>query len=142
MSRSPVLRQWPCGGCQVFLSYPIRVTAQYLPRQRSRVLARINHYCPVDDNRRDAGSVLMRVIKRGLVCDLLWVKDGEVSTIALTQEATIYQPQSRGCSSRHFVNRLWQCQEPQVTHVMPQQAREGLVKTRMWLAQPSDAVGR
>jgi hypothetical protein len=63
--------------------------AQYLARQRSRVLALINHYRPVDDNRRDPCSVSMRVVKRGPIRDLLGVKDGEVSAVALTQETTV-----------------------------------------------------
>ena len=84
------------------------MAAQYLARQRSCVLARINYYHSIDDDRRDPCSVLMRVVKCGSIRDLLGVKDGEVSAVALTQETTVYQPQSHGRSPRHFVNRLGQ----------------------------------
>jgi hypothetical protein len=68
------------------------VTAQYLARQRSRVFALINYYHSVHNDRRNACSVLMRVIKRRLIRDLLWIKDGDIRAVALTQEATIHQP--------------------------------------------------
>src|SRR6266436_7514811 len=78
-----------CMPCFSLLSYPIRVMTQYLARQCSRVLALVNHYHPVDDYRRNPCSVLMRVVKRGPIRDLLGVKDGEVSAVALTQETTV-----------------------------------------------------
>jgi hypothetical protein len=84
------------------------MTAQYLARQRSCVFALINHDHSVDDDSRDPCSVLMRVIKRRLICDLLWVKDGDIRAGALAQETTVYQSQSRGGSPGHFVERLGQ----------------------------------
>jgi hypothetical protein len=54
------------------------------------VFALINHYRAVDNDRRNSRSVLMRVIKRCLIRDLLWIKDGDISAVALAQETTVY----------------------------------------------------
>src|SRR5215470_6331868 len=66
------------------LSYPLRLTAQYLTRQGVGVLALINHHHTVDDDRRNPRRILMRVVERGPVGDLLRIKHGDVGAVALT----------------------------------------------------------
>ena len=59
------------------------------------MLSLINNYYPVDDDSGNPRRILMWVVKCRPVGDLLWVKNSEIRSIALAQETTVHQSQSR-----------------------------------------------
>ena len=66
-----------------------------------------------------------RVFIRGGVLDLLRIEQDQVRGIALTQQAAVGKAEAGGGETRHLVDRVFQTEEPDIAHIVTEDAREG-----------------
>ena len=83
---------------------PVTRASHDSTRRCSRVLAAMEDQLSVDQHIADAGCILVRLIKRGMILDRCRIEDDNVRKIAGLQQASLTDAKIVGRESRQFMN--------------------------------------
>src|SRR5262245_17158116 len=106
-------------------------TPEHAAREGAGVGAGVDHEHAVDDDMRDTGRILPRLLEGGAVRDRGGIEHRDIGGVAGPEHPAVLETERDCGPAGHLVHRLRQREQPEVARVMAEDAREGAIEARM-----------